>query len=60
MGQDKTSVGDERLCVKGVSKLRVADASIMPSITSGNTKAPERMIGEKWCDVVLSEDKKAS
>jgi choline dehydrogenase len=59
MGQDKMSVVDERLCVKGVSNLRVADASIMPSITSGNTNAPSIMIGEKLSDLVLSKYKKA-
>ena len=59
MGQDKMSVVDERLCVKGVSNLRVADASIMPSITSGNTNAPSIMIGEKLSNLVLSKYKKA-
>jgi choline dehydrogenase len=47
MGQDDTAVVDEELRVRGVRKLRVADASIMPAIPSGNINAPTIMIGEK-------------
>jgi choline dehydrogenase len=50
---DKGSVVDEQLRVRGVSHLRVADCSIMPSIVSGNTNAPAIMIGEKASDLVL-------
>jgi choline dehydrogenase len=53
MGEDKLSVVNEKLQVHGVTGLRVADASIMPTITSGNTNAPTIMIGEKLSDMVL-------
>ena len=53
MGQDKMAVVDEKLRVYGVQGLRVADASIMPTITSGNTNAPTIMIGEKLSDLIL-------
>lgn len=53
MGTDpKTSVVDSKLRVHGTKNLRVIDASIMPSITSGNTYAPTIMIGERGADLV--------
>ena len=55
MGQDKMAVVDSRLNVHGISGLRVADASVMPVITSGNTNAPTIMIGEKLSDMVLED-----
>lgn len=52
---DPTAVVDARLRVKGIRGLRVADASIMPDITSGNTNAPVIMIGEKAADLIKSD-----
>jgi choline dehydrogenase len=52
MGTDERSVVDERLRVRGTEGLRVADASIMPLITGGNTNAPVIMIGERAADLV--------
>src|SRR5215212_9458600 len=52
MGTDDDAVVDEHLRVRGVEGLRVADASIMPLITGGNTNAPVIMIGERAADLV--------
>ncbi len=55
MGNDAMSVVDEELRVHGIKNLRVADASIMPTIISGNTSVPCMMIGEKCADMVLAD-----
>jgi choline dehydrogenase len=54
MGSDEQSVLDPQLRVRGVEKLRVIDASVMPQITSANTNASSLMIGERGASLVLS------
>lgn len=49
---DPMAVVDDQLRVKGIRGVRVADASIMPDVTSGNTNAPAIMIGERAADFV--------
>ena len=55
MGSDPAAVVDERLRVRGFERLRVIDASIMPTVVSGNTNAAAVMIGEKGADMVLQD-----
>ena len=54
-GIDADAVVDPELRVHGVDGLRVADASIMPAVTSGNTNAPSIMIGERAADFILAD-----
>jgi choline dehydrogenase len=55
MGIDDMAVTDHRLRVHGIKGLRIADASVMPTITSGNTSIPCMMIGEKCADMILED-----
>ncbi|XP_052257333.1 glucose dehydrogenase [FAD, quinone]-like [Dreissena polymorpha] len=53
---DPRTVVDPELRVKGIKSLRVADASVFPNVTSGNTNAPSIMVGEKAADLIRGKD----
>ncbi|MFN4011448.1 MAG: GMC family oxidoreductase [Pannonibacter sp.] len=53
MGEDDEAVVDSQLRVRGIGRLRIADASVMPTLVSGNTNAPSIMIGERCADFLL-------
>jgi choline dehydrogenase len=60
MGIDEAAVVDSALRAKGVGRLRVADASVMPTVVSGNTNAATIMIGEKASDLILRDAQAAT
>jgi|TARA_B100000767_G_scaffold164517_1_gene154186 choline dehydrogenase len=60
MGNDPLAVVNDRLQVHGVTGLRVIDASIMPTITSGNTNAPTVMIAERGADFIKEDNRHSS
>src|ERR1700754_4207206 len=55
IASDPSAVVDERLRFHGIAGLRVADASVMPTITSGNTNTPTAMIAEKAAGMILED-----
>jgi choline dehydrogenase-like flavoprotein len=54
MGSDPASVVDSQLRVRGVTGLRIVDASVMPTLIGGNTNAPTVMIGERAAEFIAA------
>ena len=52
MGHDAAAVVDAQLRVRGIAGLRIADASVMPDVPSGNTNLPSIMVGERAADLI--------
>jgi choline dehydrogenase len=57
MGRDSMSVVDANLKVYGIENLRIADGSIMPRVTTGNTMAPCVIIGERAGEILIADHK---
>jgi choline dehydrogenase len=57
MGRDSMSVVDSNLKVYGIDNLRIADGSIMPRVTTGNTMAPCVIIGERAAEILKADHK---
>jgi choline dehydrogenase len=57
LGRDSMSVVDGQLKVYGIENLRIADGSIMPRVTTGNTMAPCIVIGERAAEILREEHK---
>ena len=57
MGDDSSSVVDSELKVHGIRNLRIVDASVMPTITSGNTNAPTMMIAERAAEFIINDNR---
>jgi choline dehydrogenase len=57
LASDPMTVVDDRLRVAGIERLRIVDASVMPTITSGNTNAPTMMIAEKGAALIRADAK---
>jgi len=60
MGIDKAAVVDPQLRVRGIDRLRIVDASIMPHLVSGNINAPVIMIGERGADFVKQSNRRSA
>ena len=56
MGNDEMAVVDDQMKVRGIERLRVVDASVMPQIISGNLNAPTQMIAARAADMILGRD----